>query len=57
MTNCEKGFETTVEKSLSKSKENICEEKSLDQLISSMFVLNLHLSIYSRTKFSLILIG
>ena len=57
ITKCEKLFKSTVEKTRSKSKENISEQKSLNQLISSIFVFNLHLSICSRKKFSLILIG
>ena len=48
---------STVEKRQSKSKENISEQKSLDLLISSMFVFNVNLSICSRKKFCLILIG
>ena len=57
ITKCEKLSKSTVEKRQSNSKENISEQKSLDQLTSSMFVFNLHLSICSRKKFSLILIG
>ena len=40
-----------------KSKENTSQWKSLDQLIFSMFVFNLHLWTFSLQKFSLILIG
>ena len=41
ITKCEKLFKSTVEKRQSKSKENISEQKSFCQLISSMFVSNL----------------
>ena len=41
ITKCEKLSKSMVEKRQSKSKENISEQKSLNQLISSMFVFNL----------------
>ena len=53
ITKREKLFKSTVETRQSKSSENICEEKSLSQLISSRFVFNLHLSNCSRKKFFL----